>query len=563
MASDMLKAALYYRKQGYSVVPVRGKDGHLVKWGQYQNELPSEDQINEWWGKLYPDANIAIVTGRISNLTVIDVDLYKLNAAQKQAIEEKFPTVATPIVHSASGGEHRYFEYDPSFPNKADIMKGLDVRNDGGVIIAPPSKNNGNMYKWDERAKISIMAPRTIPDLYKENMRNLNINSYSLYSNTVSSGNSQELTNLTNTNIYYTEGRRDEDLFHAANSLIKGKADPNFVRQTIELIARNLGKEFLNQRYLDEKINSVLKRIGRQDINITDEVKEWIELTEGNFDLTQCSHELTLTNKNQKQALYMAVKRLCDQGVIEKFGEKRGVYRKIEKRQYEDWMNADYNPIEIQLPFYMGDYVDIFPGDMVVIAGVKNAGKTALALNFIELNLDKWDCYYHSSELVKQTFKLRVSKSEGRTLHEWSKVKMTSGLMMTNAKDRVVKDALNVFDYIEGDEGEFFKIPAAMARIHRALGNGIAVVCLQKPKERDFARGGEGTKDKAALYLTIDKEYPYHVCRITECKAFKNGGDNPTGFMQLYKVSNGINLHTEGGLKPEEEHKYEGKGFKK
>jgi hypothetical protein len=553
---NMLEYALRYKNEfGFSVIPVKGKSGHLVQWSEYQHEKPSEDQIKEWWNK-WPDSNIGIITGAISGITVIDIDSYKLSDEDFEAVNKAFPDdFATATALSGSGGQHRYFAYDPDVPTRNDIMKGVDIKNDGGVIIAPPSKNENGTYQWLKSKKISVVPPRAFPDFYKESINN-SINSLSLYIGAQES-NSHELTNLTKTNIYYKPGRRDDDLFHAANCLIKGGSDPQFARQTLELIANNLGKEF-TPKVVNDKINSVLKRVGRQDINIADEFRTWVELTEGNFNLTQCSHELTLTNKNQKQALYMACKRLCDEGIIEKYGDKRGVYRRVEQTVYEDWINADYDAIKLNLPFGLGQYVDIFPGDLIVIAGVKNAGKTAFALNFIKLNMNEWDSYYHSSELVKQTFKLRVSKDEDNNLQDWSKVKMTQGLNMSNAKDRVVKDALNVFDYIEGDDGEFYKIPAAMARIHRALGDGIGVVCLQKPSTRDFARGGEGTKDKAALYLTIDKEYPYHVCRVNECKTFKEKVGNPTGYIIRYKVKDGINLYSEGVLMPEIDKKYQG-----
>ena len=438
-------------------------------------------------------------------------------------------------------------------PTKNDVMTGLDIKNDGGLIIAPPSKNGKGQYTWKENAKISSMEMRSIPGSYLESINAL-VNYNSIYRG--SEVNSQTLTNLTTPHKFYTPGRRDEDLFHAGHCLIKGGADPHFTKQTLEFIANNLGNEF-GPQVVNQKISSILDRAVRKEINIAAEVREWIDLTEGYFNLTDCIHDLTLPHKKQKQALYSTVNRLCNEGVIEKHGEKRGIYRRVEESTYENWMDADYDPIKVNLPFSMNQYIDIFPGDVIVIAGVKNSGKTALALNLIEQNLKTFENYYHSSELVRQTFKLRVSKSS-TPLEEWKDVKMTSGLSMSNAKDRVVKDALNVFDYIEGDDGEFYKIPATMARIHRALGNGIAVICLQKPSDRSYARGGEGTKDKAALYLTIDKEYPYHVCRITECKAFIEDQGNPTGYQIKYKVAGGINLYPEGILMPELDVKYKG-----
>jgi hypothetical protein len=54
----------------------------------------------------------------------------------------------TPIVKSPNG-THYYFTYQKSIPNKADLFKGCDVRNDGGYIVAPPSKNGtGRPYSY-------------------------------------------------------------------------------------------------------------------------------------------------------------------------------------------------------------------------------------------------------------------------------------------------------------------------------------------------------------------------------------------------------------------------------
>jgi hypothetical protein len=563
MTNKMMLAALKYKNEyGFSVLPVDGKNANLLKtWTEYQNRYPTDEEITNWW-KENPNANVGIITGKISNITVVDFDWYKMDDATKEKVNILFPPVATPMVISGSGGEHRYFEYWEGIGNPQ--LKGLhvDIKNNGGVITAPPSVN-GNEYKWHEKASIKNMSMRSFPENYKESIYNIK----SLSSLYIGGEDKKKMpsisseSSMSSCSLDFNKGGRDNTIFHIANCLIKGSMQPENVQELMVLINKNLCNPPLSDTEVLLKIKSAYNRSLSRSTSFAQDVKELICLQTGVITSSFVSNCLQLSSREEKKNLSTVLRRMELDGIIEKTGRLAGEYRVIQEQVYEDWMNADYSPIKIDLPFHMQDYVDIFPGDMIVVAGVKNAGKTALALNFIELNLDKYDCYYHSSELVKQTFKLRVSKSKGRTLQEWSKVKMTSGLMMTNAKDKVVKDALNVFDYIEGDEGEFFKIPAAMARIHRALGNGIAVVCLQKPKERDFARGGEGTKDKAALYLTIDKEYPFHVCRITECKAFKEGGENPTGFIQRYKVAGGINLYPEGGLFPEEESKY--RGFKK
>jgi putative DNA primase/helicase len=62
---SMLDEALRYSKMNLSVIPV-GKDKRpLFSWKEYQDRLATEDEIKTWWTK-YPEANIGIVTGKIS-----------------------------------------------------------------------------------------------------------------------------------------------------------------------------------------------------------------------------------------------------------------------------------------------------------------------------------------------------------------------------------------------------------------------------------------------------------------------------------------------------------------
>ena len=45
----------------------------LVDWQEFQERLPTETEAADWWGK-WPEANISMVTGPISGVSVIDID---------------------------------------------------------------------------------------------------------------------------------------------------------------------------------------------------------------------------------------------------------------------------------------------------------------------------------------------------------------------------------------------------------------------------------------------------------------------------------------------------------
>jgi hypothetical protein len=70
------KAALEYLVRGWSGIPIEGNGGRkkpLVKWQEFQERLATPEEVAGWWKK-WPDANVGIVTGAISNLVVVDTD---------------------------------------------------------------------------------------------------------------------------------------------------------------------------------------------------------------------------------------------------------------------------------------------------------------------------------------------------------------------------------------------------------------------------------------------------------------------------------------------------------
>ena len=72
-SESILEAAIRYQQMGFSVIPVKRDKKPLIAWTKYQNEAASKAQIEKWW-RTWPMANVAIVTGAISGIDVIDVD---------------------------------------------------------------------------------------------------------------------------------------------------------------------------------------------------------------------------------------------------------------------------------------------------------------------------------------------------------------------------------------------------------------------------------------------------------------------------------------------------------
>lgn len=137
--NTLLTNALGYLGKGLSVIPIgKDKKPFLERWLMYQNRLPTEQEIKQWWTQ-WPDANIGIVTGKLSGITVVDIE--------RGGKTEDMPP--TRIAKSGGGGWHYYYKYQEGIGNKARIRELTDIRGDGGYIIAPPSVHgSGNRYAW-------------------------------------------------------------------------------------------------------------------------------------------------------------------------------------------------------------------------------------------------------------------------------------------------------------------------------------------------------------------------------------------------------------------------------
>lgn len=159
-----LEAAISYYNHGLSVVPAHSIDGDgictctkvdcsspgkhpRIGWGQYQKERAHDGQIRTWWRR-WPDANIAIATGKVSSCIVLDVDPRHGGDDSLRDLGQMPPTWT---VLTGGGGQHLYFAHPGgTVANGANLLPGIDIRGDGGYVIAPPSNHvSGDRYMWE------------------------------------------------------------------------------------------------------------------------------------------------------------------------------------------------------------------------------------------------------------------------------------------------------------------------------------------------------------------------------------------------------------------------------
>jgi hypothetical protein len=179
---ELLRAALEIAETGMRVFPAhsvfsgrctcgqadcedQGKHPRVTGWQEIATT--DRDQVAQWWSD-WPTANVGLATGAASGVVVLDVDGAEGMAALDE-LEAKYGAIgATPRAQTPRPGLHILFAH-PGFrvknsTGKRGIAPGLDVRGDGGYIIAPPSLHlSGKRYAWLVGMKLGMLELWPMP----------------------------------------------------------------------------------------------------------------------------------------------------------------------------------------------------------------------------------------------------------------------------------------------------------------------------------------------------------------------------------------------------------------
>ena len=151
MTRKMLEAALECWERGWSIIPIRPEAKRpSIRWRDFQERQPTEEEITDWWTR-WPENDIAIVTGAISGIVVVDCD-------NNDALHTAFDTgMRSPIRARTRRGCHLYFAHPRDGVRRGPRagvhtpghdwprIPGLDFRGDGSYALLPPSRG----YAWD------------------------------------------------------------------------------------------------------------------------------------------------------------------------------------------------------------------------------------------------------------------------------------------------------------------------------------------------------------------------------------------------------------------------------
>lgn len=178
--TPMLDLALSYAARSWPVFPARAReevDPHTGEILAPKTPYPSnglrgatlnERIIREWWTRT-PDAMVAIPTGAKTGVFVLDLDrkpgigdghdwLYDMEA-EHGALPD------TARATTMNGGTHIYFTYVDGIRNRGGLGVSVDVRGEGGYVVAPGSvAADGRAYQWVDESAVAD-APQWLLDI--------------------------------------------------------------------------------------------------------------------------------------------------------------------------------------------------------------------------------------------------------------------------------------------------------------------------------------------------------------------------------------------------------------
>jgi len=478
---------------GLSVIPVHVSKIPLIPWTEYQKRRATPEEIKQWW-KDFPDAQVGIVTGVVSGICVIDIDTLSgkdlIMPLLGNYIAPECETPKSKLNDGVHYGRHLYFRCDnEGWRNNQndESLPGVDRRANGGYVVAPPSFDGD--YRWITPVKDFHKMLQYLPSAYVDYVqKNLTFRK------------NEQTTVLNIGDNLFNLGSRDNDIFHIANTLIKSGESAETVTSICLRLAETCNPPFPKREVL-RKIDSALNRSSRKDMSLAQEVREWVMSSNGVFMSSEVVKSLQVTSKEDLKNLSRILSRLCEEGLINRYGKRYGQFRRIEGEcEPLDLEEDQGEALNIKFPFWLERMVKIHPGNIIIVGGVPNAGKTAFMLNFADMNMDKHEVHYFSSEMGQIEFKERI-KYFKRPIEEWKKIKIYE--RADDFEDVIRPNAINIIDYLEIYD-EFYRVGEKIKNIWNCLQNGIAIIGLQKNPGVNVGLGGYRSIEKARLYVTLD-----------------------------------------------------------
>jgi hypothetical protein len=599
-AMTLLELATKYAGSGLSVIPIKAdgsKAPAISEWTSYQREIAGPDELQRMFSN---GCGIAIVCGRVSgNLEVIDFDedgfpkqfSEVVRAAGRQELLERLPIVKTPH------GAHLFLRCDGSIGGNQKLAQILDsqqriktaieTRGEGGYVVTVGSPAachpSGKPYKM-VRGDLAAIPSITAEDRNFLLSAARSLNGYTRKDDRKSKdpapqdGGGRPGDDFNQRATWaeilephgwkHVSSKGDEDQWRRPGKNEGISATTNYNGSGMLYVFSSNAQPFETERGYSKysayallnhngdcsEASRALRSKGYGSLdnrqaegvtrNIAQEVREYLESLAGSFNTQQLYSDLGIRELSDKTAARVALHRLKG-SLIEPDGNRAGWYRIISDKLREmDLENVCTEELDLWLPLDLHNYAGVMPGNLIVIAGGPDAGKTAALFNIVKRNIDRWACHYFNSEMSPEEFRKRIDlfgdfPRKHKNFHPYERSSDFQDVIRSG------KYNLNIVDFLELTE-EFYKVSRLMSDIHRRLNGAVAVVAMQTKTGTDLPLGGERAMEKARLAISLrsgNRSEP-NTAKILKCKNRKTD-HSMIGKTRTYKLIRGSEFRCE------------------
>jgi hypothetical protein len=485
---DMYSELDFYVKYGWSLTPVAKNSNNPFKDDWINLEFKNKIEWIKWLNNGY---NIGL-NNNLSKTLEIDVDTYSIPENLKSQREELIKSLEdckTLMQNTPHGGRHYVFLADSEIPQKVDIAGlHIDTRTEKGAIAIAPSRVDNNSYSWvnlgTEIKPISLEIKSKLLELMRVDL-------------------GRKEQTATEKPIIITPGGRNDTLCRIGGVLIH-----KFNPQQTEYLLGMMNNTFMNPPLEHKEIQAMLGSLAGY--------KETSEQTQEKMIYEYLKQQQKVHVKDIVESLFQSDK--TKRAIVDKYLSlfvKTGKAIRLDRGYYqcrEEIIWSDEAPKEIveykyKIPLFH-DIMTFEDGDVLILGGVPNCGKTTIAMNIVrEMVVQGIKPYYIYSESGSRFQKLaKLFNIEGKYWYKESLNPLTIEL---------APDAFTIIDWLDlGREG-FEKTSTVLEYLGTEMRKkrGILIILTQlKPDSNGW------------FAPNLIEQYPGFAARYIQDNEFKTEG---------------------------------------
>ena len=346
-----------YQQLGFDLVPIT-KNGKAPVEKDWTNKNHKDKKEWEMW--LDRGLNIGVKTGKISNITVIDVDT--------KTIPKLLADILTPTFkQETKKGAHYFYKYTPDLPKtRIDSLK-VDIENDGGQVVIAPSI----VEDWKREINTAPIAP--FPPALKQYFLD-RIKSNGSFTSQVPD------TILTNVNLDSIPDGARHHLLMKLGGLFRNHLNMAQTTLVLDVLNKFACKPSLSKIEFDAITRSLAKYDNFDEKDLAQSVLRYLNIVE-----EATARDVKDALGFPKEKIDKVLSYLCKEDYL--FRKSR-MYHMIKKADWKDTWSKEHEELSYIFP-YLSKFGKIRNGDLIIIGGKSGTGKTHIAMNIVKHLVDQ------------------------------------------------------------------------------------------------------------------------------------------------------------------------------